>query len=88
MMSSEERMTDDPDGLTLVLLRRLDAKMDGLLESLGELATRLRLAEQHVAALNQQCAALSERMARIETRLEGVERRLEDIEKRLPHAPR
>ena len=61
---------DQPDSMVLVLLRKLDEKLDCVAADLREIKTR-------VGILEQQYASTSNRIDRIESRLERIERRLE-----------
>jgi predicted nucleic acid-binding Zn-ribbon protein len=63
-------MADEPDSIVLVLLRKLDEKLDRVADDLREIKTR-------VGILEQQYASMSNRIDRIESRLERIERRLE-----------
>jgi hypothetical protein len=63
-------MTDQPENLTLIFLRRLDEKMNGLIEDGREIKQRLGM-------LEQQGASISRRVDRLDLRLERVERRLD-----------
>ena len=60
-------MSDDPDNLMLVYLRRIDAKVDGLREDVVEVKQRLGF-------LEEQYASISRRVDRIDLRLERIER--------------
>jgi hypothetical protein len=77
-------MTDDTANLTLVFLRRLDDKMDRVLDVLAEHGRWITSLEAQVAALHSDVAMLhgdfagqSLRMDRIEQRLDRIERRLD-----------
>jgi predicted nucleic acid-binding Zn-ribbon protein len=74
-------MTDAPENIVLVYLRRLDEKLDGLVEDLRELKHRMTTVEQQIASLSateaNHYASLASRMDRIERRLDRIERRLE-----------
>ena len=66
-------MADEPDNLTLVYLRRLDDKMDRIIDDLQDLKVR-------VTSLEENQAGLQRRMDRFEIRLERIERRLDLVE--------
>ena len=66
-------MVDEPDNLVLRALRRVDEKLDRLIEDNREIKTRLGF-------LEQQYASLSSRMDRIEFRLDRIEKRLDLVE--------
>ena len=70
-------MSDEPDSLVLRMLRRLDEKMDCLIDDVGDLKRRVTSLEQLVALLHTDVAGQSSRIDRIETRLERIERRLD-----------
>jgi phage shock protein A len=74
-------MSDQPEGLTLVFLRRLDTKMDGLREDMADIRHRFTTLEIQVANLTSlegsHYASLSTRLDRTETRLERIETRLD-----------
>ena len=66
-------MSDQPDNLILVLLRRMDEKLDRLGDDMHDIKVRTTNVESGVAALNR-------RMDRFEDRLERIERRLDIVE--------
>ena len=74
-------MSDAPDNLVLVYLRRLDEKLDRVAADVSELKTRMTSVEQQVANLAatqaSHYAILSTRLDRVETRLDRIERRLD-----------
>ena len=70
-------MSDTPDNLILVYLRRLDGKMDRLSDDVADVKRRMTSLETKVVLLHGDFAAQSERIDRIETRLERIERRLD-----------
>ncbi|MEA2728427.1 MAG: hypothetical protein QOF70_2902 [Acetobacteraceae bacterium] len=72
-------MSDAPDNLILVYLRRLDGKLDRLVDSVADLGRRVTSMETKVALLHGDFAAQSERIDRIEIRLERIERRLDIV---------
>lgn len=63
-------MGEDPNNLVLVYLRRLDEKLDRLIDDMREIKTRIGI-------LEQQAASLSSRMDRFEGRLDRIQRRLD-----------
>jgi L-rhamnose isomerase len=63
-------MAESPDNLVLVYLRRLDEKVDLVIDRLHEPTNR-------VGMLETQYASLSNRLDRIDVRLDRIERRLE-----------
>ncbi len=77
-------MTDQPDNLMLVYLRRIDAKMDRVLDDIQDLKHRVTALEvgqsrirQDIAELQGLYAGSQLRMDRIDSRLERIERRLD-----------
>jgi predicted nucleic acid-binding Zn-ribbon protein len=72
-------MSDTPDNLILVYLRRMDEKLDRLVDSVADLGRRVTSLESKVALLHGDFAAQSERIDRIELRLERIDRRLDIV---------
>ena len=74
-------MSDEPENLMLVFLRRLDTKMDGLREDMVDMRQRLSTLEVQVANLTSlegsHYANIATRLDRTETRLGHIERRLD-----------
>ncbi len=66
-------MSDQPDNLVLVYLRRLDEKVDGLRLDMREVKERLGI-------LEVQYASLSRRVDRIGDDVELIKRRLDLVE--------
>jgi predicted nucleic acid-binding Zn-ribbon protein len=60
----------EPDNLVLVYLRRLDEKMDRLLDDMRDLKVRVTGLEEGMAGVNR-------RLDRMELRIDRIERRLE-----------
>ena len=69
-------MADEPDNLFLVYLRRLDAKMDRVIDDLADVKVRL-------TNLEEGQAVTSRRMDPIEAPLDRIERRLDLVD--MPH---
>jgi hypothetical protein len=72
-------VSDAPDNLILVYLRRIDEKVDRVASSVADLGRRVTSLETKVALLHGDFAAQSERIDRIDLRLERIERRLEIV---------
>lgn len=72
-------VSDGPDNLILVYLRRIDEKLDRLADSVADLSRRVTSLETKVALPHSDFAGRSERLDRIELRLERVERRLDIV---------
>jgi hypothetical protein len=64
----ELAVSDAPDNLMLVYLRKMDEKLDRLTTSVTELARRVTSLETKVALLHGDFAGQSERIDRIELR--------------------
>jgi hypothetical protein len=63
-------MTDTPENLVLVYLRRIDEKVDRLIDRVQEATGRVGL-------LEAQYASVSRRLDQLEIRLDRIERRLD-----------
>jgi len=63
-------MADEPDNLVLVLLRRMDTKIDRLIDDVHELKVRMTAVETNLAGVQR-------RIDRLEDRVEHIERRLD-----------
>jgi hypothetical protein len=70
-------MADELGSMFLVCLRRIDEKVDRVLEVLREHGRRMTSFEAQVANLHGDFAGQSLRMDRIERRLDRIEERLE-----------
>jgi hypothetical protein len=77
--TGETVVSDGPDNLILVYLRRIDEKLDGLTSSVADIGRRVTSLESKVALLHGDFAAQSTRIDRIELRLDRIERRLEIV---------
>lgn len=69
-------LSDDPADLTLVFLRRIDAKVDRVLEDLRDLPHRTASLERQVADIRTDINHLAHPVDRFDLRLERIERRL------------
>jgi hypothetical protein len=76
-------MAEEPENLTLVFLRRLDAKMDAMHADIRDIKDRLTAVELGLASVRREVAVLGEAVATTNARVDRVERRLERIERRL-----
>ena len=65
-------MSDEPDNIILRYLRRIDEKVDRLIDDVGDLKSRMSSVEEGLAGVNR-------RIDRMELRLDRVERRLDII---------
>lgn len=70
-------MSDQPDNLILVYLRRLDEKLDRVIERLDDLTHRVTSLELKVSLLHNDSAHQSERIDLIEGRPGRIQRRLD-----------
>jgi hypothetical protein len=70
-------MADELDSMLLVYLRRIDEKVDRVLEVLSEHGRRITSLAAQVANLHGDFAGQSLRMDRIDRRLDRIEKRLE-----------
>ena len=62
-------MSDEPDNIVLIYLRRLDTKMDRLAEEMHDVKIRLTTVEEGLAGCNRRLDRVDRR------RLERIERR-------------
>ena len=72
-------MSDSPDNLVLTLLRRLDAKLDRLIDDVQDLKHRMTSVERQLGDLRSDMAGMSARIDRLETRIDRIERRLDIV---------
>ncbi|MBV8393881.1 MAG: hypothetical protein JOY81_11930 [Alphaproteobacteria bacterium] len=75
--------TGQPENLTLVMLRRIDQKLDRVLETLHDHAVRLTRLDESNAGTKKDLALQAEHFAHIEVRMDRIVDRLSVIEKRL-----
>ena len=73
-------MSDEPDNLIHVMLRRIDAKLDRIIDDVADLKGRMTSLELEVARLSMRVAETNARIDRIEVRLDRIERRLDLVE--------
>jgi DNA repair ATPase RecN len=66
-------MSDGPDSLVLRFIRQVDAKLDRVIDDLGDIKVRVTNVEENLAALNRRADRMDLRMERIERRLNLVE---------------
>jgi predicted nuclease with TOPRIM domain len=66
-------MSDEPDNIVLVMLRRIDAKLDRVGEDVHNLKVRMTSVEEGMAAMNRRVDRIEERLDRIERRLDLTE---------------
>jgi hypothetical protein len=74
-------MSDQPENLTLIFLRRLDSKMDSLSQDIADLKHRMTAVGIQLGSMasTEQIhhASLAMRLDRHDARLERIERRLD-----------
>lgn len=66
-------MAEEPDNLILRYLRRVDEKMDRLVDDIHDIKVRLTAVEEGLVGIQR-------RIDRMESRLDRIERRLELVE--------
>jgi len=73
-------MVGEPDNFTLVYLRRIDEKLDRLIDDVRDLKFRMTEVEERLAKVELSIAGVNRRIDRVETRLDRIERRLDLVE--------
>ena len=76
-------MSDEPENIVLVFLRRLDAKMDRVIDDVQDLKRRVTSLEDSHARLRHDIADLHAGQAGMQLRIDRVDQRLERMERRL-----
>jgi archaellum component FlaC len=66
-------MTGEPDNMVLILLRRLDEKMDRVIDEIRDLKVRTTAVEENLAGVQRRIDRLEARVERIEKRLDLVD---------------
>jgi hypothetical protein len=66
-------VTDQPESLVLVYLRRIDEKLDRLIEEVRDLKVRMTAVETQIGHLHVADAGINGRLDRIEARLDLVD---------------
>ncbi|MBV8767136.1 MAG: hypothetical protein JO137_09670 [Hyphomicrobiales bacterium] len=66
-------MAEEPENLLLRHLRRIDEKLDRLIDDMHDAKVRLTAIEEGLAGVNR-------RVDRVETRLDRIEKRLELVD--------
>ncbi len=66
-------MADEPDNLVLQLLRRIDIKLDRVVDDVQDLKVRMTHVEESLAGVNR-------RIDRVEARLDRIEKRLDLVD--------
>jgi predicted nucleic acid-binding Zn-ribbon protein len=73
-------MADEMDNLTLQLLRRMDIKLDRVVDDVQDLKVRMTTVEERLASVELSIAGTNRRIDRVEMRLDRIERRLDLVE--------
>jgi hypothetical protein len=73
-------MSDQPENLTLIYLRRLDSKIDSLFQDIADLKHRMTAVEVQLGSM---ASTELSHYASLATRLDGHDARLERIGRRL-----
>jgi archaellum component FlaC len=66
-------MVDEPENLILSLLRRMDAKLDRVIDDVQDLKVRMTAVEEALVGVHR-------RLDRLEVRVERIERRLDLVD--------
>jgi hypothetical protein len=66
-------MADEPENIVLLMLRRIDAKIDRIADDVRDLKVRQTATEEALAGVNRRLDRLEMRIERIEKRLDLVE---------------
>jgi predicted nuclease with TOPRIM domain len=69
-------MADEPDNLTLRMLRSIGEKQDTILDRLLDLTARVSSVEDQLVGIRTDLVRLEHRMDHFDQRLERIERRL------------
>jgi predicted nuclease with TOPRIM domain len=76
-------MADEPENLTLRMLRSVDAKQDTLMERFHDLTARIGSAEDQLVGIKSELSGLRTDFVRLEHRVHRLDSRLLRIERRL-----
>jgi hypothetical protein len=76
-------MSGEPDNLVLIYLRRLDEKLDRVIDDIQDLKHRITSLEGQVAGLHSGMGSIRADMAAMPLRIDRIETRLDRIERRL-----
>ena len=80
-------MSDEPENLVLIYLRRIDLRLDRIEGELRDVKGRLGLLEAGQAGIRREIANLSESYASLSVRMDHFDERLSRIERRLDVIP-
>ena len=70
-------MTDEPASLVLEYLRRIDRKVDTVMDDTRSLNVRMSVIERHLAAFHGSDVEQTSEIARLKQRVDRIEDRLE-----------
>ena len=73
-------MADEPENLTLRMMRSLDEKLDTIPDRLHDLTARVSLVKDQLAGMRTDLVRLEHRIDHFEQRLIPIERRLDLIQ--------
>jgi predicted nuclease with TOPRIM domain len=76
-------VADDPENLTLIYLRRIDAKVDGLAAELREVRDRLTAVEIGLAGIRRDIGGLAETDARLQASVDRLRDEMTRVNRRL-----
>lgn len=76
-------MSSEPDNLVLVYLRRLDAKVDRVIETQGEVVYRLGRLEEGMARFRRDQSGDAETVAHVQAQVDRLREQVERINRRL-----
>ena len=76
-------MAGEPNSIVLVYLRRMDEKLDRVIEDARELEGCMTAVEERLAGVEFSPASINRRVDRVELCLDRIEKRLDLVE--LPH---
>jgi len=76
-------MSGEPENLTLVYLRRIDAKVDALAHGVQDLTQRVSAVEVGLAAVRRDLGHLAEADARLQSSFDKLRQDVDRIQRRL-----
>jgi chromosome segregation ATPase len=76
----EHVVAENVENLVLEYLRRIDRKVDGLVEDVRDLKIRMSSVELRLSTMQTDIARIDSRLDRLEIRVERIEKRLDLVE--------
>ena len=70
-------MPKEPENIVLVLLRRIDEKVDRLMADVQDVKVRVTAPEERLAGVGFSIAGINRRIDRVDERLDRIEQRLD-----------